>query len=312
MEKVIFDTNAYRYLASGRYWDQIDLLIDKIKKKERKNGIETLMSSVVAMELLAHVASKKDKQYQKCLNAIKAMYLHNGNKANFQMVANLELQIAKSFFNKSFLKKIETSQAIGQILFHLATHPTDYVFRKFQRNLNLIKNHVFESEQAFISGMKSFIKTTDPTAKNWRIFENNPVNRTNVLNYIRSQQVSIEIAYGWIYAVYLHLVANGEISLNQKFDFYNMSLKFIETFPEPIILQKQVLENMVNSEFDLTQNNRSNFLWDIQLMIHAGVNKLSGDRLYLVTSDDAMMQAAKKCGHHFSIYTFEEYMDILK
>lgn len=312
MEKVIFDTNAYRYLVTGKDWREIDSLIQEIKLKEQNNNLETLMSSIVAMELLAHVATKKDLQYQKCLNAINAMYLHNGNADNFQMVASFDMQIARSFFSTDFTKKVQTTQAIGQILYHLATKPSPYTFRKFQHNLNKIRRHVFESEQEFVSGMKSFIRAIDPSATGWRIFENDPINRKHTLDYIRSQQSSIEIAYGWIYTVYLYLVANGEIPPEQEYDFIDMSTEFIKIFPEPIMLQKQVLENMVNSEFDLTKDSRSNFLWDVQLMIHAGTNKLSGNKLYLVTSDDAMMQAAKKCGHHFSILTFEEYMDFLR
>lgn len=311
MEKVIFDTNAYRYLASGKNWERIDSLIEEIKRKEAKNNIETLMSSVVAMELLAHVASKKDKQYQKCLNAIKAMYLHNGNKDNFQMVASFDLQIARSFFHKDFSKKIETSQAIGQILYHLATKPSPHTFKKFQHNLNRIQKHIKESEEDFVNGMRAIVRIIDPSAVGWRIYEHDDAKRKKALEYIRSEQVSVELAMSWICAVYIHLLMNDEVNVEDKFDFLDMSHELIKHFPEPIILHKQVLENLVNSDFDMAQNNRANFLWDIQLMFIAGDNKMSGDKLYLVTSDDAMKQAANKCGHHLNILTFEEYMDVL-
>lgn len=50
MEKVIFDTNAYRYLAGNKTNRQINKIIQKLKDRERKNNIESLMCPIVAKE----------------------------------------------------------------------------------------------------------------------------------------------------------------------------------------------------------------------------------------------------------------------
>lgn len=42
MDKVIFDTNAYRYIVTGKSFDEIDDIISELK--EKRNNIETLFS----------------------------------------------------------------------------------------------------------------------------------------------------------------------------------------------------------------------------------------------------------------------------
>lgn len=42
MDKVIFDTNAYRYLVTDKTFEQIDKLVQKLKSREEKNNIESL------------------------------------------------------------------------------------------------------------------------------------------------------------------------------------------------------------------------------------------------------------------------------
>lgn len=312
MERVVFDTNAYRYLVKDLSWDKIDSFISELRLKEKKRGVATSMSSIVAKELLAHIASKKDSQYDKCLRAAKAMYLHNGNKDNFNMMASLELQISKSFFHIDWEKKIETSNAIGQILYHISTKPTPYTFRKFQHNLNLIRNHVLDAEKGFVDGMKEFVNQVDPKAIDWEIFKGDNKKKDCIRNFIRSEECSLQYAKAIIFTVFAFLYSNGKVSLTNNYDFDDMANQFIKYFPEPIALQKFVLESLVNSNFDLSQNSRANFLWDIQIMYNVGLHTVDGDKLYLITSDKQMLQCATKCNHAFSIYTFDEYMDYLK
>lgn len=83
MEKLIFDTNAYRYLASENSKRGLIALIQKLKHREKLNGIESLLNPIAAQELLAHVATRKDKSFVKCLKAIKALYYHSGNNSEF-------------------------------------------------------------------------------------------------------------------------------------------------------------------------------------------------------------------------------------
>lgn len=312
MEKVIFDTNAYRYLVDGKDFDQVDKVIAKLKAKEEKNDIETLISPIVVKELLAHLADKNDPSFDVCLKANKALYLHSGSDENYRMIASPELLISKAFFAKTIPSKIETNNALGQISFHLATNPSDHVFKKFQRNLNLNKDHVLESEKEFALAMKQFIVSQDPNAKGWRIFENDDNSRRKVLESIRSENASIEIAFGYIYLVYMLLLSSGQIAQMSMPELMDRAKSFITVFPEPIALYKYVMENLVNSEFNLFENSRSNFVWDIHLMFNVGDHAISEGKVHFVTSDKAMIRTAIAENAKYSIWTFDEYMEFLK
>ena len=311
MEKVIFDTNAYRYLSTGKSYEEIDKLIKKVKYREQKENIETLISPIVAKELLAHVANKNDPSFEKCLKAIKALYLHSGNDNEYNMIASPELLISKAFFGKEIPAKVETNIAIGQIIYHLATNPTDYIFAKFQHNLNLNYEHVIKSENEFALAMKQFITSLDPNADEWKVFVDDSIGRTKALKQIRSEQVSKEIALGYLFLVYQLLMYSGEISALPTKEIIERADKFIEVFPEPIALYKVVMENLVNSEFNLFENSRANFVWDIHLMFNIGKHSIKGSNIIFVTADKAMIRAAIGENAQCSILTFDEYMEYL-
>lgn len=314
MEIVIFDTNAYRYLIQDKSFAELDKYIKKIKSKEKKLSIQTYLSPIVAKELLAHIADKNDPSYEKCLKAIKAMYLHcsEQNGKVYRMLASPEMLIAKSFFNTAIPRKEETFNALIQIAFHLAKGPTEDKFRKFQKNLNQNRNHVLESENFFATSLYDFIKKIDPNSIGWNIFKNNQSKRTKLLKSIRSDEVSLELAGGFIYTVYLLLQSENLIKTQLTVEkLVDMSMEFVNFFPEYIALYKKVLENLVNSEFNLFENSRSNFLWDIQLMMNVGKHTINGQKLYFVTSDKAIIEAAITNNGKYSILTFDEYLDYI-
>lgn len=312
MDKVIFDTNAYRYLVQDKSFSQIDKLISKLKTKEVNNGIETLISPVVAKELLAHVADKKDPSFEKCLKAIKALYLHSGNDETYNMIASPELLISRSFFNATIPGKEETNKAIGQMIYHLAANPSEKVFKKLRRNLKQNKTHVFDAEQSFAIQMKTFVNDVDPSAKGWQIFADNSQKRTEVLQYIRSENVSFQIALGYIFPVYQLLVITGQISNLPNEELYHRAKELVKVFPEPISLYKQVMENLVNCEYNLFENSRTNFVWDIHLMFNVGSHSINGSKVYFVTSDKAIIRSAMQENAKYSILTYDEYIDYLK
>jgi len=312
MELVIFDTNAYRYLVKDKDFPQVDKLVEKLKAKEKRNNIKSLISPIVVKELLAHLADKKDPNFDKCLKANKALYLHSGSSKSYSMIASPELLISKAFFDKTMPSKIITNQAFGQISYNLAVNPTDYIFKKFQRNLNLNREHVLDSENNFALAMKQFVQACDPLATGWRICEHDERKRQKVLSEIRSEKVSLDIARGYLFLVYISLLNSGQIQKMTLQELEDRAKSFINVFPEPIALYKQVMENLVNSEFNLLEDSRSNFVWDIHLMFNVGNHSINGEKLNFVTSDKAMMRAAITENAKYSVFTFEEYMDYLK
>ena len=316
MERVIFDTNAYRYLVANKDDRQIEKTLERLKASEKKNGIETLISPIVSKELLAHVADRNDPQFDKCLKAIKAQYLHNGTSKSYSMIASPELLLSKTYFNQTIPAKEETNKAIGQILFNLATNPSEQTFKKFQRNLNLNRDHVLDGENNFALTMLQFVMAVDPSAVGWRIFPNNPQKREDTLKSIRSEKVSLEIAMGYLFTTYQLLINSGLFTPFSKENLFEeitgRAKDFLTTFPEPIALYKYVMENLVNSEFNLLEKSRSNFLWDIHLMFNIGDHSIDGSKLYFVTADKAIIRTAIGENARYSILTFDEYLEYLK
>ncbi|OJW81748.1 MAG: hypothetical protein BGO69_14675 [Bacteroidetes bacterium 46-16] len=308
MERVIFDTNAYRYLVTGKSFDEIDKYMEKVKSKEKQLDILPLISPIVVKELLAHVADKSDPSHQKCLNATKALYLHCGDDTSYHLLASPEMLIAKSFFNVDIPAKEETNKAMMQIAFHLGLYPSDHAERKFQRNLNLNRDHVLDAENFFAQSFLQWIKAVDPSATGWRVFPNDAAQRRRVLEDLRSERSSINLAAGLIYTVNDLLVKSGLAESMPETTLIDMSKQFTIIFPEYISLYKSVFENIINSEYNMYENSRSNFLWDIQLMLNVGNHTVNGEKLHFVTADSAIQSHAINNNAKYTIHTFNEYM----
>jgi hypothetical protein len=228
------------------------------------------------------------------------------------MIASPELLISRSFFGVTIPSKIDTNMALGQISFYLATNPSKYIFEKFQRNLNSNKKHVFDTEKYFALEMKNFAHSIDSSSTSWRIFENDEKKRAKALESIRSEQASLEIALGYICVIYNLLLINKQIAPLSFIELRDRAKEFTKVFPEPIALYKVVMENMVNSEFNLLENSRSNFVWDIHLMFNIGNHSINGDKLHFVTSDKAIIRTAIGENAKYTILTLKEYLDFLK
>lgn len=313
MERVIFDTNAYRYLTRGISFSDIDAYMVDVKNREKANGIKALFSPIVAKELLAHIADVNDSAFDKCLRANKAMYLHCcNNPMEYDMIPSYELQLSKLFWDKTMPKKIETHYAIGQLCYHFALNNSEETRRKLNANLQSVKQMVDDGEQGFIEGMRELVKALDPSSTGWQIYPNNAIQRDKALATLRSEDISIQIALSFVSLTYLSLLNEGQISKEPMKELVEKAKELLKIFPEPIVLHKYVVEQMFHSNFDISQNNRSNFVWDISLMFNVGQrHQIAGSKLYFVTSDKAMINAAIGCNDNFSILTFEEYKTYL-
>jgi hypothetical protein len=315
MEKVIFDTNAYRYLVTGKKNKAVDALMKKVNHREKQNGIESLLNPIVAKELLAHIANKKDSSYSKCLLAIKALYFHSGNKSDYSMIPTPELLISKSFFNKVITRRVETNKAFGQMVFHFAKNPNKYVETKFQHKLNLNAQDVKNVEQGFAEEMEKFLGIIDPNRNGWKVFENDPIGRKKALENVRQKETSISIALGYLFITRGLLVLEGQLEEKNQdelmVELRPMAEDFIKIFPEPIALYKSVMENMINSNFNLFEKSRTNFIWDIQMMFYVGQNSVQNSKMIFVTSDKAMIKSALGTNTNNIILSFNEYMEYL-
>ncbi|MDO3423481.1 hypothetical protein QWT87_01185, partial [Chryseobacterium sp. APV1] len=157
----------------------------------------------------------------------------------------------------------------------------------------------------------SFIKHNDPDSVDWNIFKNDKSKRTKLLNKIRSEETSLELAGGYIAIVHKLLQQENIITTSLDVNtLRDMSIEFVKFFPAYITLYKKVFENVINSDFNMFEDSRSNFLWDIQLMLNTGIKTINGNKLYFVSSDKAISDAVKNTDQ-YSILSFKEYLQYI-
>ena len=71
------------------------------------------------------------------------------------------------------------------------------------------------------------------------------------------------------------------------------------------------MENLINSELNLYENSRSNFVWDIHLMFNVGKHLIGGSPIIFVTANKAMIRTALGENRKYSVLTFKEYLEYL-
>jgi hypothetical protein len=311
MAKVIFDTNAYRNLVTGKTFEEIDGLISDIKAREAVNDIQTLLSPIVVQELLAHLADKNDSAFEKCLKANKALYLHNGNPQTANVFPTFEVLLAQMYFHAVPQKRIDRYNALLQMSYHLAVNPNEANFTIFENNLLTIKASVEFGEQGFVDGMLAFVKQADPSAADWMPFRNDKAKRAKLLTGVRSNEASRQIAAGYVFLTELMLNESGHNIQLSPDQINQISDSVVTTFPEPIALFKSVIENLANSEFPLDEASRANFVWDIALMFGVGKHNMINDKLYFVTADKAIIRTAIQQGSGTSVLSLDDYLEYI-
>lgn len=311
IKHVIFDTNAYRNLTKWKSCSEIDELVADLKAKEKRKRISAFFNSIVAQELLYHIADPNDASFNICLNANKALFLHSSEGKNYNAIASHELLLQKMFWNKISPKREQTYNAIAQLSYNFAKYPYNDVIGGLQNNLNKIRISVQEAEMGFAKSFLDFIRNTDPNSDDWQLFRKDPLNRRKFINYLRSSKSGQEISLAYIFVSYTSLLEEGLIEKESQNELRNKAQFLLENFPEPIALQKHVFECIINSNFNLYEKKRTNFLWDIVLMFYTGKRSVNNAELIFVTSDKKMLEAAYKHDGKNSIYTLDEYLDFL-
>lgn len=313
MERVVFDTNAYRYLIKDLSFDELDNYMAGIREKEKKNNLEASISPIVIQELLAHVANRNESSlFQKSLNAIKAMYLHCFDNGFSRMLARPEMLVARYIFGLSSEKKVQTSNAYYEIVNGLAKSPTNEMFDRFADNLKRNKEFVEYAERIYAESFLNTLKYYDPEMENWAVFADDQSKRKKLLNNIRSDKFSLILARDYIEPLFDYYALEHPGLVKPDEDQWILFCdKFVTNFPEYIALYKSVYENIINSKFNMFEKDRSNFWWDTQLMLNVGDHKIQNDRLYFVTSDKAMLKVGRETNANLSILTFDEYIDYL-
>jgi len=311
-EIVIFDSNAYRHFTSGKDFGQIVADIKKVLQLEQANNLISLINPIVLYELLSHLADPGDTAFDRCLRAVKALYLHNGDSKQFRSLVDPELLLCYSFFQKRIKNRENTVTAVGQIASEICANPNVATATKHKTTLEKIRDFVYQTEINFATDFQAAIRQLDPLSTNWQLFANDPKKRTEFLTYLRSPDFPLHIGVAMMMRIYLLLVEHSLEKFDPSINLIPRAKEYAKQFNGSIELYKEIYMRLIGSDYNLFDDNRTNFVWDIHLMLSIGDQKIQNSQVNFVTRDKAILKAAEVAGHKYKILTLEEYLDRIK
>lgn len=292
--KVIFDTNAYRDLVSQIPISDVESLMLRLLQLERSKGIEAMMCSITAEEILGHLLDdEQTRTYKACIKATKAMYMHCGDEYQFRVVPSPQTQIALEYFGVRSPRFEETQLALGQLAYRISQDLTKANVAANEGQLKLVKQHLQSSEQDLASAVLDMGRKIDPSYTDWNLFKGNQSMRAKYLNYVRSQSFRIEVAAGMLSAIGINLECEGLITTPSPQQLNDMIQKYLHSYEVALNMQQLFYELVLQPDFDITRGSHANYLWDTQIL-HIVGHTISGEDLLLVTSDQAMIRQADK------------------
>lgn len=311
-EIVIFDTNAYRHFTSGKSFEQVKTDTKKMLELEQENNLLSIINPIVLYELLAHLADPTDSAYDKCMKAVNALYLHNSYENEFRSLVDPEVILCKAFFDQTIKSREETVTVIGQIASEFSSIPTVATTNKYKEILEKIRDHVYQTEINFATDFQSAIKHLDPKTMNWQLFANEPPKREKFIAYLRSETFPVHIGVAMMMRIYLLIVEHGLLKFDPSINLVPLAKDFAQQYNATIELYKEVYMRLIGSDYNLFDDSRTNFVWDIHLMLSVGDQKISENQINFVTHDKAMLRAADVAGHRYKILTLKEYLEYIK
>ena len=295
---VIFDTNAYRELTHGKTIDETINLIETIRLKEKSKNIIAIASEIVWQELFCHLADPNDKAFDNCYSAIIASYLHCKieNTTKCRIIGDADILLTGSLFNYRDTHSESIICGFSNIIGEL------YQNVNWQKNDDY-RNYFYSIKTATDKCENDFLNTFKDLAK--QNAQRNDGKR-ETLNALKSQQLFNNFAQ-FIVKRGLEKAKKDINELND--DDWVRHTEFVKSyFSAALYLGIEIIHKLIgNSNFDITKNNRQNWVWDFQMLFY--ISKINVN--LLITDDKAMLDAAKAAGVGDKAIKLDEYKSLL-
>lgn len=306
---VIFDTNAYRNFGTGKTTAQVKVEIQNIKKKEQALNIKSIMSPVVMMEILSHLADSTEWSFEPSKKAIIAQYGHCGDNSTFKIIADPEMLLCKMLFGVDLPTRKQTLDILGKVANEIWD---DEGVASITKNLNVlqqVQNHIATEEIEFAKSILGVIGSLDPTSTNFHLFATDERGRKEFLSNLNSETFDKFVALGFAMKAYLTLYDCGIITqIDPQIDLKPHIDIVQNKFKASIELYRELYKRIVNSEFDINKKSRANYLWDIHLLFTVGDDEINKEDLYFITGDKAMIEASSIAGHGVKVLKLTDYL----
>jgi hypothetical protein len=310
---VVFDTNSYRQLVTGKSTPDCISYIKNIILAEDKQKIKAYGSVIVGLEMLGNLTEGDDGiNFKDCLNGVITMGYHCEDiiKHTQRIIPHAYLLITNSFFSSvpQDLEKLVLN--IGGVIndfkddFNKA-----YTYHK-NKTFSDVKNYIDNEENSFsniiidlIEGLTKDILSQHPTIHKKDL-------RNKLLNYIMNGTFESIIAL----VIILMTASRLQIKLPES-ESQNMALSLIKEFPLSVGFYKWICNKIVADTIDMrsktSQEKRWNWSWDYHISFIISKSKLDNREVILVTSDGDLRKILIHFGFSHKIMTISEYLTFL-
>lgn len=325
---VVFDTNVYRDLCDVRQVGNPLTEVDRFIEAFQQRNITAFANPYVFMELAAHLATQQTlspfrlrrwiflllcalKSYSRvrsvfneCRNAIRAQHklCSPTDHRTLWVLSDSETLVAKALFQQEPAGFHDTTLRLCTLSRHLFENTPGRIDDRAYVACRELHEYIVERERLFVSDMWQYvIQGLNPSSTDWAPLENNSQTRTQVLARMKSPIMVEQIAAGFV------LKAQAMVGAHAA-NVAGMSQWVANQFATPILLYREILKRIVETGCNIEKKKRSNWIWDIQIAMGIGqpianVNKV----LHLVTTDNAIVHAAKESGNRNFVHTLEEF-----
>jgi hypothetical protein len=266
---VIFDTNPYRYLASGKTPEQVKAFIPKLRNAEAALEITAWVAPTVWLELFYHLGDPSGRNYADCLAAVVACYLHTRAKdgQQFRLMPRAGMLQAYVLFGHKDEKEDDLLSALDYITGELCQMPSQETIQKYDSELGRIREFVQTQENAF---MERFEKAKQGVAKD----------------------DSLQLMYlGLAQVVATSIGIHPELWSAAEKEKWTRKVEL--NFPAPFQLYLEIRKRYIeNPKLDITTGSKRNWFWDNDMLFYISKNVPN----VLVTDDKAIHIAASRAG----------------
>lgn len=311
---VLFDTNSYRKIVSGKNIEEILRDINELKNLEKRKNINASAIITVATELLGNLVNESDKyNYKDCLNSLIVMSKHcfDDEIETLKITPTPFGHISKSLFGfvpKEFETELKNIASIlngfgknsENTIIHCKKHNTFSSAKEFLNNgeLNFIDNII-----GLINIAEIVINEKYPNATKKQ-------QRKKLLLYLKSDEFGSNFANAIV--IMISKVLQSQLSNEELLG----RAKFLnKEFPVSVGFFKFVCHKVVNQNIDLktklSRQKRWNWIWDYHVSFLCSDQKIDGRDVILVTSDIDMKEMLKELNLSNKIFDFESYKEYL-
>ena len=300
---VVFDSNVYRKLSGAEFAAVMEL--------ERAQSIVACSSYWVLFELLAHVASQEDPEFNHAWAALKRLWHHcaiyDGSAYRLQCLADWRSEICRLLFGRGLADR-DDADVYGLLVGVIANAETPEDWEKYQPMLDQLASHVDEVERRFLDGMLNNVaRRVAPGAVDWEAAAEIPATRAELADAL-TLDTGIRSAARIIVSLAAEDVGIGlqEAELNEKTDYV------ADAFEAPLRFLNAIVAGVVREGTNISTR-RANSVWDFQIEFSTSPEvTMAGVPVWLITDDNAMLAAAREAKIEGLFRSLGSYRSVLE